>query len=321
LSIKILITGGSGFIGTNLIQYYIDKEIDILNVDIVAPRNLEHVRYYNKIDICDKKSLIDCFKEYQPTHVVHLAARTDLDGSSLDAYQTNTVGVENLVDAINNSGSVVKSIFASSMLVCEVGYVPRNYDDYKTSTFYGESKALAEKFIKYQVKIDSEWNIIRPTSIWGPWFGVPYRSFFDMILHRRYININGKTATKTFGFVGNAVFQINELLFSYDPLLSNKSFYIGDKPPSNISDWADEILMHLGRKNAIKLPMFCFKLLAVSGDLLEKIGIKFPMNSFRLKNMTTDNIQNLNDLYDAVGSPPYKRADGIKLTLQWLKSN
>ena len=60
-----------------------------------------------------------------------------------------------------------KIIIASSMLVCELGYSPKNFNDYKPNTLYGESKVLTEKIVK---KFKNSWTIVRPTSIWGPWF-------------------------------------------------------------------------------------------------------------------------------------------------------
>jgi nucleoside-diphosphate-sugar epimerase len=206
------------------------------------------------------------------------------------------------------------------MLVCKAGYKPVDFDDYNATTFYGESKVFTEKCIKNNTSIRSEWNIVRPTSIWGPWFGSPYRNFFDMILQNRYVNIKGGTTTKTFGFVENAVFQINEILFS-EPNLHNKEvFYIGDRPPINISVWANEILYNLNKKPALALPFFMFKILALIGDFLSLLGVSFPMSSFRLKNMTTDNIQNLENTYSLTGEPPINRNEGIIKTLEWISS-
>ncbi len=319
MDIKILVTGGSGFIGTNVVQFYYDKNIEVLSLDIAKPRNSAHMRCFKQLDICDKKPLIDCMREYQPTHVIHLAARTNLTGSQLSEYLANTIGVENVIEAINESGKVIKTLFASSMLVCEVGYQPVDYDDYRPSTVYGESKVLTEKIIKNSELINSEWNIIRPTSIWGPWFGEPYRNFFDILISGRYVNLKGTSATKTFGYVGNAVYQMNQLLFSQDSSLNCKTIYIGDFPPINISEWADDILRALGKSPAIKVPYPLFKMLALLGDWAGKLGVQIPMNSFRLRNMTTNNICQLEDLYAAVGMPPYSRADGIQQTLDWLR--
>lgn len=318
---KILITGGSGFIGTNLVEYYLNRHISVLNLDIVEPRNIKHIAYYKNIDICDKSALIDLFLEFKPTHIVHLAARTDLNGDRIEDYKANTMGVYNLVEAISASDSIVKTIFASSMLVCKVGYRPKDSNDYSATTLYGESKILTETYIKNSLSLKSAWNIIRPTSIWGPWFGSPYRNFFDMVLQNRYVNIKNGSATKTFGFVGNTVYQINELLFWHDNSIDKRTFYIGDNPASNISEWANEILSQLGRKPAIEIHSFVFKILAHIGDGLQLFGIQFPMTSFRLKNMTTDNIQDLDDLYGKIGPPPFTRKQGVDLTIRWLKAN
>jgi len=318
VNIKILVTGGSGFIGTNVVQFYLDKNIEVLSLDIANPRNRYHERCFTQLDICDKKSLVDYMCEHLPTHVIHLAARTDLNGSKLSDYSANIIGIENVIEGINQSGKVSKALFASSMLVCEVGYQPVGYDDYRPSTVYGESKVLTEKIIKNHASIHSDWNIIRPTSIWGPWFGEPYSNFFDILIRGRYVNLVGMSATKTFGYVGNAVYQLDKLLFSQDRTLNCNTIYIGDSPPINISEWADEILMALGKSPAIKVPYPLFKILALVGDLVGEIGVRIPMNSFRLKNMTTNNICQLEDLYAAVGVPPYSRAEGIRLTLNWL---
>ena len=79
---KILITGGSGFIGTNLIDFYSEK-CDILNIDIKAPRNKAHLPYWKNIDILDEQKTLDLFKAFQPDFVFHMGARTDLDGKTL----------------------------------------------------------------------------------------------------------------------------------------------------------------------------------------------------------------------------------------------
>ena len=70
----------------------------------------------------------------------------------------------------------------------------------------------------------------------------------------------------------------------------NKVFYLGDEIPTNIEEWGNEIASELGIK-IIKMPYFFIKVAAYLGDFLKKIGVKFPMTSFRLKNMTTNKTQ------------------------------
>jgi hypothetical protein len=60
---------------------------------------------------------------------------------------------------------------------------------------------------------------------------------------------------------------------------------------------------------------------AIIGDIIGKIGITFPMTTFRLKNMTTDSIVDLAKTIHLVPELPYSRIEGIHRTLEWLKEN
>ena len=174
---RILVTGGSGFIGTNLVEYYKDQ-YEVLNLDIAKPRNESHFTYWKNGDILDEEKTIKIFSDFQPHYVLHMAARTDLDGKTLHDYAANTTGVEHVISAINQTESIEKVIFASSRLVCEIGYNPKDEFDYKPSTIYGESKIIGEKIVRDSKKLNGNWIIVRPTSLWGPWFDIPYKNFF-----------------------------------------------------------------------------------------------------------------------------------------------
>ena len=88
--IKILITGGSGFIGTNLIEYFLfNQNIELLSIDIEKPKISAHNRIWKPINICDKESVVSIFRAFQPEIVIHLAARTDLRGVTLQDYDAN----------------------------------------------------------------------------------------------------------------------------------------------------------------------------------------------------------------------------------------
>lgn len=317
---KILITGGSGFIGINAINNFIDKNYEVVNVDIVPPKILNHVEYWRNIDIRDYKTLLTEVQNFLPDYILHLAARTDLDGKNIDEYNSNTLGTQNIVNICNEIETIKRVVFTSSMLVNSVGSSPSSLSEYNPDTSYGESKVEMERII-IDSKLKTEWAIIRPTSIWGPWFGEPYSNFFYFVIKGMFVHPGNKACTKTYGYIDNSVFQISALLLTASrKLINGRIFYIGDKPPINISNWADEISMQNNSTKNIKVYFFVFKVAALIGDLLKLVNFKFPITSFRLKNMTTDNILPLDDLYNVVGDTPCTRLQGTKNTLEWMKN-
>jgi len=315
---KVLITGGSGFIGTNLIEYYLKKNFTVLNLDIVPPKNNNHLKYWKNVDITNFEDLESEMCNFDPEFIIHLAARTDLNGSTMIDYKANTTGVSNVAKGASSCTNLKRIIFTSSMLVCKLGYTPKDENDFKPNTVYGESKVKSELIIR-EGQLNYEWSIIRPTSIWGPWFGEPYRNFFDMILSSRYFHIGNKSGKKTFGYVGNVIYQIDTILFAEKDLIQNKIFYIGDYIPYEIEVWGDEIASVLDKKIK-KIPFLIIQLAAFCGDFLKVMKIPFMLTSFRLKNMTTDNIVELNNIKNIAKNLPYSRVEGIKITLKWLKN-
>lgn len=315
---KIVVTGGSGFIGTNLIEKFLDEDYEVLNIDIEEPKIKERKNIWKNVNILDYEKLEEIILQFNPNYIVHLAARTDLDGKTIEDYKSNNVGTANIVKVSNKLQELKKVVLTSSMLVCHTGYIPKDDFDYCPTTLYGESKMMEEKEI-WENPPTCDWAIIRPTSIWGPWFGIPYRNFFDMVIAKRYFHIGHRGCTKTYGYVGNAVYEIQQIMLHDTPNRDNKVFYIGDYEPTNIEEWGNEIAEQLGYK-IIRMPYWLMWCAAKFGDLLKVIGIKFPMTSFRLKNMTTNNVVDMSNTEIITGELPYKRVKGIETTLCWLKT-
>ena len=312
---KIAITGASGFIGTNLLED-LSKTFDVINIDFNAPKCESHNKFWKNVDITDFESLKETVVTFAPDYIVHLAARTDLDGKTVEDYNANTTGVENVLKVAAMLPALKKIIITSSMLVCRAGYQPKDQHDYAPSTVYGESKVMTEKIVWDNVPA-CDWAIVRPTSIWGPYFGIPYRNFFDMVKSGMYFHVGHRSCSKTYGYVENAVYQIKQILFNDTSDVDNKVFYLGDNPPIYIEEWANQIAGELGFK-VKRVPYWFIKCAAWGGDFLGIFGLHFPMTSFRLKNMTTDNIIDLTNTYKIAPNPPANRIMGIKNTLKWL---
>lgn len=111
-SVKILVTGGAGFIGSAVIRHIINNTQDsVINVDkLTYAGNLESLltvenneRYtFEQVDICDRTELDRVFAEHQPDAVMHLAAESHVD-RSIDGpaafIETNIVGTYTILEA------------------------------------------------------------------------------------------------------------------------------------------------------------------------------------------------------------------------------
>ena len=314
---KILITGGSGFIGTNLIAYYLERGEEVLNIDSKSPRNKEHDLYWRECDIRDYETLHRIVRDFKPEYILHMAATTGLDGKNIDDYSSNTVGVENIIRLSRELKGIRKTIYTSTMLVCKAGYYPSSDHDYCATTLYGESKIKGELAVRNEGS-DLNWTIIRPTSIWGPWFGRTYRDFFVSIYKGRYFNFAGGMCTKTYGYIGNVVYQIDSILS--DETTNGKTLYVGDYVPTRINEWADEIASEFGRK-VYAVPRVMVRLGAFTGDVLKLAGIRFPLNSFRFSNMTTDNILDLSSTALTAPKTKFSRSEGNRQTIEWMREH
>lgn len=306
--------------GTNLVGYYRNAGFEILNFDILPPRNPEHLHLWRRVDIRERKQFTEEVVAFKPELILHCAARTDLDEQeNLDGYRANFDGICHLIDSIRAVKTVKRTIFFSSQLVCRLGYIPESENDYHPSTLYGRSKALGEQIVRTAADFGSTWTIVRPTSLWGPWFDIPYRPFFTSVRQGLYFHPSGYQIKKQWGFVGNSVYQINALLNAPEHDVHAKTLYLADYDPIELLVFSNEIRSCDGRRPIRCLPIIVLKTIAKAGDLLKMVGWKSPpLTSFRLGNVITDEIQDVEPLRRIVGPLPYDFRQGIQQTIQWL---
>jgi nucleoside-diphosphate-sugar epimerase len=319
---RIIITGGSGFIGTNAVEYFYSKGYKVLNIDIKKPQNKLHNQFLVDCDIRNREKYIDSCKKFDPDYFLHLAARTDLkENNNLSGYDSNILGVENTIDVINKCENIKRVIFASSRMVCKIGYTPRNSDDYCPPNLYGESKVKGEILIKTS-KINPEWIIVRPTSIWGPWFDSPYKTFFTIIQKRFYFHPGKYNPPKSFGFVGNSVYQLSKLLNYNSTSIGGKVIYLCDYPPLYLKEWVRLIQEEM---NISFIPSFPYPLIQIAakiGDVFKYLGYyRTPLSSFKISNLITDMTYNTGLLEEICGVLPFTLHDGVKVTVEWLNNS
>jgi len=317
----LVVTGGSGFIGTNLCEYLIEKDFNFINLDIHPPKNSDHLKYWKELDIRDKSNLNEIMESFQPSHILNLAADLGMDHNSLENLQTNIIGVENLVNAIKTVDSVKKVLFVSSLLVCENGYIPENETDYCPPNYYGKSKVIGEEKVR-SADLDCEWAIVRPTSIWGPLFDYSYKDFFKTIDKNRYFHIGNNEFQKPASFVGNTVYMMMRILLESNPNINNETFYLADYPWYSTRKWAITIQTILNTKRIRTAPIWMLRIIAKFGDIY-KVIIKIdpPLTSFRLNNMLTGGAYPLENTKKICGNLPFDLNEYVYRTAEWMYEN
>tara|TARA_Y100000816_G_scaffold292347_1_gene287126 strand:- start:641 stop:1663 length:1023 start_codon:yes stop_codon:yes gene_type:complete len=165
---KIIVTGGSGFIGSNLVNYLIKKKYFVINIDKLTyssntyqKASLSKKNYkFLKIDINNKFKIKKIIKKYKPECIFNLAAETHVDRSIDSPFQfinSNILGVFNILEAIRENNKKNKKIKLVHISTDEVyGDVLNNRSNenfpYNPSSPYSASKASADHLIKSYVR-------------------------------------------------------------------------------------------------------------------------------------------------------------------------
>jgi len=314
---KLLVTGGSGFIGTNLIDMLLERHVDFSNLDIKLPPKPQHRPHWQKCDILDFDLTMSMFEKFQPTHVVHLAARTDTNSNDLDDYKVNTEGTANILQCIKATPSVQRVIITSSQFVYGPPGVPEHDEDYKPIGAYGRSKVIIEQLTR-SAGLNCTWTIVRPTNIWGPWHPRYPKEFWLVLKKGLYVHPAGKSAIRSYGYVRNIVYQTMKILEVSPAWIDKKVYYLGD-PPIRLLDWVNGFSMAITGKPARIIPRWFLKVLAITGSAVGILGFRFPIRLSRYRSMTEDYISPVDSTITAFGKPPYSLEDGINETVIWLK--
>jgi nucleoside-diphosphate-sugar epimerase len=261
-------------------------------------------------------------RQAQPDAVVHLAARTDLsEEGDLSGYAANIQGVENLVSAIRQTPSVRRAVCTSSRLVCRIGYTPKNDEDFQPTTLYGESKVRTEQIWRQADGGGVAWCLVRPTTIWGPGMNPHYLTFFRMLRAGRYIHVGARPTLKSYGYVGNTVYQYVRLLEVESGLVHRKVLYLADYTPIAVEDWAEQFQRALRAPRIRTVPLWFAQTVAKTGDLLNWLGwSRFPLNSFRLTNVLTPFHLDTSATEQLCGPLPFTMEEGVEQTVEWLRS-
>jgi UDP-glucose 4-epimerase len=174
---RALVTGGAGFIGSHVVDAYVQAGLDVAIVDNLATgsrANLHSAARLYEVDIRDGAELDRVFADERPAIVSHQAAQASVRGSMEDPLRdaaTNVLGSLNVLEASRKFG-VRKLIYAATggAAVGEPRYLPVDEDHpVEPLSPYGSSKHAVEHYVSlYRQTFGLDTTILRYTNIYGP---------------------------------------------------------------------------------------------------------------------------------------------------------
>jgi len=170
---KIGITGGSGFIGHQIISLLLEKKYKVKSCDLAKPKNflLKNKNFqFKKINLFDEKKLSTFF--YDVDCVIHLAAYLGVlntEKNPLECLDTNILGTKSILNVISKN-KIKKFIFSSSSEVYgdqDKFPIKENFE-YKIKSNYALSKITSEFYVKsYAKKYNFNYNSVRFFNVYG----------------------------------------------------------------------------------------------------------------------------------------------------------
>ena len=167
---KFIVTGGAGFIGSNLVKYLLEQKYFVINIDKLSysanPYNLKKLHnnknyVFFKVDLNNKKKIISILNRYKPNGIFNLAAETHVDrsiDSPDDFIKSNILGVYNLLESIlyfnkKNKKSLKLVHISTDEVYGDIikGKTNETFP-YNPSSPYSASKAAADHLIKSYIR-------------------------------------------------------------------------------------------------------------------------------------------------------------------------
>jgi GlcNAc-P-P-Und epimerase len=316
LNMKVLVTGGSGFIGRHLIALLLKKGYQVTNFDIAPPPEASQKSCWREGSILDAAALTQCLREVRPAHVIHLAAFAVMEGKSLDDFRANTDGTAHLLAAVKEVGGVERLVVTSTQHVRIPGSGPaKSDDDYVPYMLYGESKVITEQLTR-AAGLPGHWTLIRPTAVWGPHHPLLVAGLWRLIYRRLYVHPANDPVTRAYGYVGNVVWQMERILALPAEATHGKTLYVGDENVRQV-EWINGFSRALTGQAVRTVPLWTLRVLAKFGDAMRSCGLRFPLYRSRLYNLITSNPVPMEPALSLLGHGPFSMEEGIRETAAW----
>ncbi len=305
---KVLVTGGSGFVGTNLIGDLLSQGHEVLNYDIEPSEGYAELTQINDVRDCETLTR----SSQGVDAIVHLAAehRDDVRPTAL-YYDVNVNGAECVVKAAERNG-VDTIVFTSSVAVYGLdGGIPNEASPVRPFNDYGRSKHKAEQVFKRWADADPARRlvIVRPCVVFGENNRGNVYTLLKQIDSGRFLAIGAGQNRKSMAYVKNVSH------FLVRCLQLDSGFHIfnyADSPDLTTTELIELTRTMLGKKRPPRIP---YALGLAGGYLFDFMagltGKTFPISSVRVRKFCADTRISTQQVQALGIKPVYSLKDGL----------
>ena len=307
---KILVTGGSGFIGTRLIDDLLEQNHDVKIFDKRTSKKYPELVVIG--DVRDEHALIEACKDIDIIYNLAAEHADDVTPKSLYA-DVNIGGAKNVISAARYH-KIRKIIFTSSVAIYGLNRgTPNEEMEAKPFNEYGRTKYEAEKLFLEWAKEDerNSLTIVRPAAIFGENNRGNVYNLIKQVKSGLFLFVGDGTNKKSMGYVGN----ISKFLASLITIKKGIDIYnYAGKPDLNSKEIIDIIQDELGIKKKIpSVPYWIGILGGYAFDLMAKLtGKKYPVSSVRIKKFTAETTVATDRLLESGFHKPYSLEEGLR---------
>lgn len=317
---RVLLTGGCGFIGSYLAERLLASGHEVASLDLVAPKPGSSFARSTVGDVRDlravRKALAEC------DAVFHLAAAHHDFGIARDTYfDVNERGAEVLVEAMDGAGIRRLCFFSTAAVYGDTPEPRHEGSPTNPVSPYGASKLAGERvFERWVAQGDGRTAlIIRPTVVFGPKNFANMYSLIRQIDRGRFLRVGPGTNIKSLSYVENLVDATLMLWGKSDRPAFDVYNYI-DKPDLNSRQIAEAVYAGLGKSPpGIAVPLPLALALALPFDaFIALTGRNLPVSSARIKKLASFQTKFEADKLGAAGfRPKISLSEGIRRMVSW----